>query len=152
MSDRHITNEEREIIVRRAVAERDAMLAGQSEEVADQLVEQLQGIYGVSLLGNVDRLRMLSRHLFFGTASKPSEPAQDEALKVAREALRVFIGCAVPVSTAIHARGHSWCESYLDNALPIATAALAQIDALSKPDSGGSCSLPQSGGEVDGSS
>ena len=49
--------------------------------------------------------------------------AQRDALL---EALRVFVSCALPVSTEIDERGHSWTEAYLDQALPIARAAIAK--------------------------
>ena len=43
------------------------------------------------------------------------------------EALRLFVGCAYPVAEEINQRGHNWCEAYLDDALPIARAALASL-------------------------
>jgi hypothetical protein len=42
------------------------------------------------------------------------------------EALRVFVSCSLPVSTEIDDRGHRWTEAYLDQALPIARAAIAK--------------------------
>jgi hypothetical protein len=42
------------------------------------------------------------------------------------EALRVFVSCSLPVSTEIDERGHRWTEAYLDQALPIARAAIAK--------------------------
>ena len=51
--------------------------------------------------------------------------AQRDALL---EALRVFVSCAYPVSTEIDERGHSWTEAYLDQALPIARAAIAKAE------------------------
>jgi hypothetical protein len=42
------------------------------------------------------------------------------------EALRVFVSCSVTVSTEIDERGHRWTEAYLDQALPIARAAIAK--------------------------
>jgi Lar family restriction alleviation protein len=41
------------------------------------------------------------------------------------EALRIFINAQYPVSTEINPRGYAWSEAYLDQALPIARAALA---------------------------
>jgi hypothetical protein len=41
-----------------------------------------------------------------------------------REALNIFAKCAYPVATEINPRGHNWSEAYLDQALPIAQAAL----------------------------
>jgi hypothetical protein len=51
--------------------------------------------------------------------------AQRDALL---EALRVFVSCALPVSTEIDERGHRWTEAYLDQALPIARAAIAKAE------------------------
>lgn len=42
------------------------------------------------------------------------------------EALRIFASCASTVSSEIDDRGHSWSEAYLDQALPIARAAIAK--------------------------
>ena len=39
----------------------------------------------------------------------------------------MFVGCAYPVAEEINQRGHNWCEAYLDDALPIARAALASL-------------------------
>jgi hypothetical protein len=44
------------------------------------------------------------------------------------EALRVFVSCSLPVSTEIDERGHRWTEAYLDQALPIARAAIAKAE------------------------
>ena len=44
------------------------------------------------------------------------------------EALRVFVSCSLPVSTEIDDRGHRWTEAYLDQALPIARAAIARAE------------------------
>lgn len=44
-------------------------------------------------------------------------------LKVAREALRIFVGCAYPVALEINARGYNWSEAYLDQAWLIAHVA-----------------------------
>lgn len=44
------------------------------------------------------------------------------------EALRVFVSCSFPVSTEIDERGHRWTEAYLDQALPIARAAIAKAE------------------------
>ena len=42
-----------------------------------------------------------------------------------RAALRIFVGCAYPVSTEINPRGHAWrSEESLDYALSEATKAL----------------------------
>lgn len=41
------------------------------------------------------------------------------------EALRIFTGRAFPVSKEINQQGYAWCEPYLDQALPIARAALS---------------------------
>lgn len=43
----------------------------------------------------------------------------------ALEALRIFVGCATPVSTEIDRRGYSWSEAYLDEALLRANAVLS---------------------------
>ena len=51
--------------------------------------------------------------------------AQRDALL---EALRVFVSCASPVATEIDERGHSWTEAYLDQALPIARAAIKAVE------------------------
>jgi hypothetical protein len=42
------------------------------------------------------------------------------------EALGIFVGCAYKVSVEINPRGYNWSEAYLDQALPIARAALAK--------------------------
>ncbi len=39
-------------------------------------------------------------------------------------ALRLFMGSAYPVSTAINRRGYNWSEAYLDQALSDARTAL----------------------------
>jgi hypothetical protein len=44
------------------------------------------------------------------------------------EALRMFVSCALPVSTEIDERGHRWTEAYLDQALPIARAAIKAVE------------------------
>ena len=44
------------------------------------------------------------------------------------EALRGFVSCALPVSTEIDERGHSWTEAYLDQALPIARAVIKTVE------------------------
>lgn len=44
------------------------------------------------------------------------------------EALRAFESCALPVSRNIDERGHSWTEAYLDQALPIARAAIKAVE------------------------
>ena len=51
--------------------------------------------------------------------------AQRDALL---EALRVFVSCSLPVSTEIDDRGHRWTEAYLDQALPIARAAIKAVE------------------------
>jgi len=48
------------------------------------------------------------------------------------EALRVFVSCSLPVSTEIDERGHRWTEAYLDQALPIARAAIAKAEGEPK--------------------
>lgn len=58
------------------------------------------------------------------TTSKAPAPQSEPTL---REALRIFIGCAYPVSTEIDLRGHRWSEAYLDQALETARAALAAV-------------------------
>lgn len=42
-------------------------------------------------------------------------------------ALRLFVVCAYQVSTEIDPRGRHWCEAWLDQALPIAEAAIASV-------------------------
>ena len=53
-----------------------------------------------------------------------------------REALRLFVGAAYPVATEINARGHNWCEAYLDEALALGIAALADQPASDAPERG----------------
>lgn len=48
-------------------------------------------------------------------------------LREAVTALRLLKGCAHPVAESINPRGHNWCEAYLDEALPIANAALSTL-------------------------
>lgn len=50
--------------------------------------------------------------------------ARDAEVARLREAVKIFLRCAYPVTTEIDRRGHSWSEAYLDEALPIASAAL----------------------------
>jgi len=38
------------------------------------------------------------------------------------------VSCSLPVSTEIDDRGHRWTEAYLDQALPIARAAIARTE------------------------
>jgi hypothetical protein len=45
-------------------------------------------------------------------------------------ALRVFVSCSLPVSTEIDERGHRWTEAYLDQALPMARAAIAKAEGV----------------------
>ena len=52
------------------------------------------------------------------------------------EALRIFVGCALPVSTEIDKRGHRWTEAYLDQALPIGIAALERAALSRAPGAG----------------
>lgn len=58
--------------------------------------------------------------------------AERYALRVQRDellaALRVFVSCALPVSTEIDERGHRWTEAYLDQALLNARAAIAKAE------------------------
>lgn len=57
--------------------------------------------------------------------------AERYALRVQRDellaALRVFVSCALPVSTKIDERGHRWTEAYLDQALLNARAAIKAV-------------------------
>jgi hypothetical protein len=46
------------------------------------------------------------------------------------EALRVFVSCSLPVSTEIDERGHRWTEAYLNQALPMARAAIAKAEGV----------------------
>ncbi len=43
-----------------------------------------------------------------------------------REALSIFVKCSYPADTSIDPRGYGWCEAWLDEALPIARAALGE--------------------------
>jgi hypothetical protein len=67
-------------------------------------------------------------------AIKEAQAAKDEAARRAAlypellEALRVFVSCSLPVSTEIDERGHRWTEAHLDQALPIARAAIARAE------------------------
>jgi hypothetical protein len=56
--------------------------------------------------------------------STESPPGEATSAQTLREALRIFVGCAYPVSTEIDPRGHRWSEAYLDQALEIGIAAL----------------------------
>ena len=62
--------------------------------------------------------------------AEPVEPvatltAQRDALL---EALRMFVSCAIPVSTKIDERGYGWTQAYLDQALPKARAAIKAVE------------------------
>lgn len=46
------------------------------------------------------------------------------------EALRVYHGCAYPVSTEINERGYNWSSAYLDQAKPIGEKALTKYREL----------------------
>lgn len=54
------------------------------------------------------------------------------------EALRIFVGCAYPVSPEINPRGHNWSEGWLDEALANARTVLkaheSQTAHVSKQD------------------
>ncbi len=45
------------------------------------------------------------------------------------EALRIMVNACYPVSTEISDKGHEWCTAYLDQALPLARAAIAKTTA-----------------------
>ncbi|HBP5690610.1 TPA: hypothetical protein L6B06_11535 [Pseudomonas aeruginosa] len=45
------------------------------------------------------------------------------------EALRIMVNACYPVSTEISDKGHEWCIAYLDQALPVARAAIAKATA-----------------------
>ncbi|HFH2583027.1 hypothetical protein [Pseudomonas aeruginosa] len=45
------------------------------------------------------------------------------------EALRIMVNACYPVSTEISDKGHEWCIAYLDQALPLARAAIAKATA-----------------------
>ncbi|HCF6051219.1 hypothetical protein ISH39_03300 [Pseudomonas aeruginosa] len=45
------------------------------------------------------------------------------------EALRIMVNACHPVSTEISDKGHEWCTAYLDQALPLARAAIAKATA-----------------------
>ena len=65
------------------------------------------------------------------TESTPEDRANARLIAAAPElleALRVFVSCAYPVSTEIDERGYRWTNAYLDQALPIAHAAIAKAD------------------------
>jgi uncharacterized membrane protein YheB (UPF0754 family) len=53
------------------------------------------------------------------------QPLLDERERL-REALRIFVHAAYPVAPEINERGYNWSEAYLDQALPIGRAALAE--------------------------
>ena len=91
-------------------------------------IEELLRARGLQLWEAHDErsLKLLREHSSYFPATKPQAQAQelpDE--RTAFEALRIFIGCAVPVDKSIDDRGHTWCEAYLDRALQTARAALA---------------------------
>lgn len=48
-------------------------------------------------------------------------------------AMAVFTRCAYPCDTSIDPRGYSWCEAYLDEALPIAKSAFARCKLVQYP-------------------
>lgn len=53
-------------------------------------------------------------------------PALLDTIEKLREALDAMARCACPVATEINPRGYNWSEAYLDQALPIARAALGE--------------------------
>ncbi len=69
-------------------------------------------------------------------AIKEAQAAKDEAARRAAlypellEALRVFVSCSLPVSMEIDERGHRWTEAYIDQALPMARAAIAKAEGV----------------------
>lgn len=73
----------------------------------------------------VERLRRLTHPLVCvgeGVKHDAAEAADEiERLRAEverlREALRLFVGAAYPVSAEIDQRGHRWSEAYLDDAL-----------------------------------
>jgi hypothetical protein len=69
----------------------------------------------------------------FGATAAAAELRRLHALNAELlEALRVFVSCSVIVSTEIDERGHRWTEAYLDQALPIARAAIAKAEGEAK--------------------
>lgn len=59
-------------------------------------------------------------------ASYSRERAAERRAAMLKEALRIVESCAYAVCTSIDQRGHKWCESYLDQALPIVRRALTK--------------------------
>ena len=49
----------------------------------------------------------------------------EPSIPIELKALRAFVGAAYPVASEIKKRGYNWCESYLDEALVLAQAALS---------------------------
>lgn len=66
----------------------------------------------------------IERYIQEGIKLADERDALRAQVEVMRAALRIFVGCAYPVSATINQRGHNWCEAYLDQALDTARAAL----------------------------
>ena len=82
-----------------------------------------------------EALRMAVRGAFRGGLTLGEiQEAEDELNRLTRQhdallgALRVFVSCASPVSTEIDERGYRWIQAYLDQALPIARAAIRAVE------------------------
>ncbi|RQC90029.1 hypothetical protein [Pseudomonas aeruginosa] len=68
-----------------------------------------------------------------GPTEKPEQQEANARLCAAApellEALRIMVNACYPVSTEISDKGHAWCIAYLDQALPLARAAIAKATA-----------------------
>lgn len=62
---------------------------------------------------------------------------QAEKLKLAVEALEIFMRCAYPVAKEINPRGYNWSEAYLDDAMAEGARCLAKI--IDKPSLAADC-------------
>jgi chromosome segregation ATPase len=66
----------------------------------------------------------LRRMVEFAKQCQAERDALAAKLAEAETALSYFIGAKISVARSIDDRGYTWCEAYLDQALPYATAAI----------------------------
>lgn len=103
--------------------------AGKPADIAEKCAAELRRLAAVE----AQRDAMQERAEYWKRKHDDEETgAERYALRVQRDellaALRVFVSCALPVSTEIDERGHRWTEAYLDQALLNARAAIAKAE------------------------
>ena len=90
--------------------------------LSDAIQDCLRQRFGLVL--STSETTIMAQGAIAALNTRTASPAAQDGLV---EALRLFVGCAYPVAEEINQRGHNWCEAYLDDALPIARAALASL-------------------------